>query len=95
MTIQVDIAGQDALAELIAHIDAGEDVVLLTRNGATVAVAHKPEPPPPRIERIPGLFAHLGPMDDPNVFFHPDPEFIELAESHDEDDFYRPQTPEK
>ncbi len=95
MTIQIDIAGQDALAELVAHIEAGEDVVLLTRDGETVAVARKPEPPVKRIERIPGLFAHLGPMDDPDVFFHPDPEFIELAESHDEDDFYRPPTPEK
>lgn len=95
MAIQIDIAQQGALAELVAHIDAGEDVVLLTRDGETVAIARKPEPPAKRVERIPGLFAHLGPMDDPDVFFHPDPEFIELAESHDEDEFYRPQTPEK
>lgn len=93
MAIQIDIAGQDALAELLAHIDAGEDVVLLMRDGETVAVAHKPEPPPPRIERIPGMLAHLGPMDDPYIFTRPDPEFVELAESHDEDHFYRPLPP--
>ena len=94
MTIQVDIAEQATVAELVAHIDAGEDV-LLTRDGETVAVVTKVEPPARPVERVPGVWAHLGPMDDPDIFFRPDPEFVELAESHDEDDFYRPQTPEK
>ncbi len=95
MTIRVDINAKDALSELVALIEAGEEVVLLTRDGETVAIARQPEAPFKPIERIPGLFAHLGPMDDPDVFFHPDPEFIELAESRDEDDFYRPQKPEE
>ncbi len=88
MTIRVDIAEQATVAELVAHIDAGEDV-LLTRNGETVAVVTKIEPPAPRVERVPGVWAHLGPMDDPDIFSRPDPEFEELAESRDEDDFYR------
>ncbi|MGR4864248.1 hypothetical protein [Caulobacter sp. LARHSG274] len=94
MTVRVDIAEQATVAELVAHIDAGEDV-LLTRDGETVAIVTKVAAPAKRIERIPGVWAHLGPMDDPDIFFRPDPEFAELAEAHDEDDFYRPQTPEK
>jgi hypothetical protein len=95
MTIRVDIDGQDALNALVALIDAGEAVVHLTRGGETIAIARRSEPQTRPVERVPGLFAHLGPMDDPDIFFHPDPEFAELAESHDEDDFYRPPTPEK
>ena len=96
MTIQVDIRRQGALEELVALIEAGEELVLLTRDGETVAVAHRPEAPlGAHGERVPGLFAHLGPMDDPDIFFRPDPQFAELAESHDEDAFYRSQSPEK
>ena len=94
MTIQVDITEQAILAELVARIEAGEEVLLM-RDGETVAAVTKVEPPAQPVERVPGLWAHLGPMDDPDIFFRPDPEFAELAESHDEDDFYRPQTPEK
>ncbi len=98
MTIQVDIQGQNALEELVALIEGGEELVLLTRDGQTVAIARQPElslkAQDGPGERVLGLFAHLGPMDDPDLFFRPDPEFLELAESRDEDDFYRPQTPE-
>lgn len=102
MTIQVDISGQDALEELVALIEGGEELVLLTRDGQPVAVARRPEPSletetetetAPR-DRVLGAFAHLGPMDDPDIFFRPDPEFLELAESRDEDEYYRPLTPE-
>jgi antitoxin (DNA-binding transcriptional repressor) of toxin-antitoxin stability system len=95
MTIEVDINGQDALSELVAHIDAGEDLVLLTRDGETVAIARRPEPKVAQVDRVPGVWAHLGPMDDPDLFLRPDPEFEELAESHDEDEFYRPLTPKE
>jgi antitoxin (DNA-binding transcriptional repressor) of toxin-antitoxin stability system len=94
MTVQVDITEQAILAELVARIEAGEEV-LLTRDGETVAALTKVEAPAKLVERVPGLFAHLGPMDDPDIFFRPDPEFIELAESHDEDDFYRPSPTKK
>jgi hypothetical protein len=95
MTVWIDIAELADLEALIAHIDAGEDIVL-TRGGQTVATVDivKPEAVQP-IERVPGLFAHLGPMNDPDIFFRPDPELTELAESHDERDFYRPPPPEK
>lgn len=88
MTIRVDIDEQNALAELVAHLRAGEEVVL-TADGETLALARPPEPPVARPERVPGVWAHLGPMEDPYIFFRPDPEFEELAESRDEDDFYR------
>ena len=93
MTVQVDIAAEVTLAELIAQIDAGEEVVL-TRDGKVIATI-RPEPAVKRGDRVPGLWAHLGPMDDPDIFSRPDPEFIELAESRDEDDLYRPLTSEK
>lgn len=90
MTTQVDITGEDALGELVAHLKAGEDFVFLTRDGQTVAVVNKVDPPVKQGDRVPGVLAHLGPMDDPYIFSRPDPEFAELAESRDEDDFYRP-----
>ncbi|KQY93946.1 hypothetical protein ASD21_10200 [Caulobacter sp. Root1455] len=95
MTIQVDITAEDALAELMAHLKAGEDIVFLTRGGETVAVVNKVEPPVKLGDRVPGVWSHLGPMDDPYIFSRPDPELEELAESRDEDDFYRPLPPGK
>jgi hypothetical protein len=95
MTIQVDIAGEDPLAELVALLKAGEDIVFLTDDGETVAVVNRVNPPIKQGDRVPGVWAHLGPMDDPYIFSRPDPELEELAESHDEDDFYRPLPPGK
>ena len=93
MTILVDISELAYLKALVACIDAGEDIVL-TRDGRTVATINIAKPDAhTRIRRVPGLFAHLGPMEDPDLFLRPDPELWELAESHDEDEFYRPQTP--
>lgn len=94
MTIQVDIAGPDPLAELMSLINAGEEV-LLTQDGEIIAIVRKPDPPATRPDRVPGLLSHLGPMDDPYIFSRPDPELEELAESRDEDDFYRPLPPNK
>lgn len=97
MTIRVDIDELADLAEFLAHIEAGEDF-LLTRDGEAIAFVRRPEPPEPsaeRPDRMPGVWAHLGPMDDPYIFSRPDPEFEELAESRDEDDFYRPERPEE
>jgi antitoxin (DNA-binding transcriptional repressor) of toxin-antitoxin stability system len=95
MTIRVDIDELADLAEFLAHVEAGEDF-LLTRNGelvAAVSLSELTEKPADRPDRIPGVWAHLGPMEDPDIFFRPDPEFEELAESRDEDDFYRPERP--
>ncbi|MDG2527746.1 hypothetical protein [Caulobacter endophyticus] len=88
MTIRVEIRGQPELEKLVALLDS-HDVVQLVLDGKVVAEARRIETPV-RKDRVPGALAHLGPMDDPDVFFHPDPEFGELAESHDEDTFYRP-----
>lgn len=89
MTIRIEVRGKPELEKLVALLDS-HDVVLLTENGEVVAEARRVEARTERKERVPGALAHLGPMEDPDVFFRPDPEFIELAESHDEDDFYRP-----
>jgi hypothetical protein len=89
MMIRIDIASEITLAELVALLDS-HDVVLLTESGEVVAEARRVQTKAERKERVPGALAHLGPMEDPDLFFHPDPEFGELAESHDEDDFYRP-----
>lgn len=78
MTIQVDIAKQDALAELVAHVRAGEDVVLMA-DGETIAIARPSEPRPLR-KRTPGAWAHLGKLQDPDLFLRPDPELEEAAD---------------
>ena len=87
MTIQVDIRSRDALEELVALVATGEDVEL-SRDGEALAMVRKIKPVA-RGERVPGVWVHLGPMEDPDIFSRPDPEFEELAESRDEDDFYR------
>jgi hypothetical protein len=87
MTIQVDIQSREILEELVALVATGEDVAL-SRDGEVLAMVTKVEPVA-AVTRVPGVWAHLGPMDDPDIFSRPDPEFEELAESRDEDDFYR------
>jgi len=89
VTIQVNIARARAtLSELVARGEAGETVVL-TRNGKPVATIQSTTTKP-KAKRIAGAWAHLGPMEDPDIFLRPDPEFIEAAEATDEDGFYRP-----
>ncbi len=80
MTIRVNVADLADLAELLAHIDAGEDFVL-TRDGevvATVNALKKVEEP--RRKRTPGAWAHLGQLQDPDLFLRPDPELEEAAD---------------
>ncbi|MBU4433102.1 MAG: hypothetical protein KKC14_01660 [Alphaproteobacteria bacterium] len=81
MTIQVDIAKQDALAELVAHVRAGEDVEL-TSDGLTVAIVIKPPiaPEPPKARRQLGLWAHLNLNIPAEVFTDPDPELEALMD---------------
>jgi len=95
MTIRLDIAELADLEALNALIDAGEDVILMRDGQAVATIDIAKAEAPQSIERVPGLFAHLGPMEDPDIFFRPDPEFTELAESHDERHFYRPPPPDK
>jgi antitoxin (DNA-binding transcriptional repressor) of toxin-antitoxin stability system len=88
MTIQIDIAGENPLAELVEQVKAGEEV-LLTEHGETFAIVRKSAPAVKRPKRVPGAWAHLGTFQDPDLFLRPDPELEELAESRDEDHFYR------
>ncbi len=70
---------QAILAELVARIEAGEEV-LLTRDGETVAAVTKVEPPAKRADRVPGAWAHLGKLQDPDLFLRSDPELEEAAD---------------
>jgi antitoxin (DNA-binding transcriptional repressor) of toxin-antitoxin stability system len=74
MTIRVNIADLADLAELIAHIEAGEDFVL-TRDGETLATINtaKVEAKSGR-KRVPGAWAKYGELQDPELFLRPDPE---------------------
>lgn len=80
MTIRFDIAGQAALAELLARVEAGEDVVL-TRDGEEIATINAlKKSPVERPKRVPGAWAHLGKLQDPDIFLRPDPELEEAAD---------------
>jgi hypothetical protein len=76
MTIRVDIAAQDAMAELVAHLRAGEDVELVSE-GDVVAIAN---PPPPEVRaprkgrRTLGAWKHLNLNLPDDLFIGPDPE---------------------
>lgn len=90
MTVQVNIAKAKAtLPELVARAEAGEDVVL-TRNGKPVATIAAIASREATGHRRLGACAHLGPMEDADMFSQPAPEMAELAKSADEDDFYNP-----
>lgn len=80
MTVHVNIAKAKAtLSELIAKAEAGEEVVL-TRNGKPVATIQAAvAQPKPR--RFLGAWAHLGPIEDPNLFIGPDPEMADWIDN--------------
>jgi antitoxin (DNA-binding transcriptional repressor) of toxin-antitoxin stability system len=78
MTIRFDITGQAALAELVAHVRAGEEVVLIS-DGETVAVVNSPSehrPVAPRGRRQLGLWEHLNLNLPEDLFIGPDPETL-------------------
>jgi antitoxin (DNA-binding transcriptional repressor) of toxin-antitoxin stability system len=79
MTIRFDIAEQAALAELVARMEAGEDV-LLTRDGETVAVVSPPPPVEPKGRRRLGVWEHLNLNIPAEVFTDPDPELEALMD---------------
>jgi antitoxin (DNA-binding transcriptional repressor) of toxin-antitoxin stability system len=78
MTIRFDITGQPALAELVAHVRAGEEVVL-TSEGETVAIVNPPSEPAPAASkgrRTLGLWEHLNLNLPEDLFIGPDPETL-------------------
>lgn len=73
MTIQVNIAkAKGILSDLVARAEAGEKVIL-ARNGQPVAEINPVAQPPAR-RSIVGIWDHLGPLQNPNMFFEPDPD---------------------
>ncbi|WGM37753.1 type II toxin-antitoxin system prevent-host-death family antitoxin [Caulobacter sp. NIBR1757] len=73
MTIQMNIAeAKGKLSELVTRAEAGEEVVL-ARNGKVVARI-VPTTTPQKGPRKLGAWAHLGPLEDPDLFLRPDPE---------------------
>ncbi|MDP3749165.1 MAG: type II toxin-antitoxin system prevent-host-death family antitoxin [Phenylobacterium sp.] len=88
MTLQVNIAEAKAkLSELVARAEAGEEIVL-ARAGKPI-VTLKLVPATQKAKRVAGAWAHLGPLEDPDLFLRPDPELEEAAQSLDEDEFYK------
>jgi prevent-host-death family protein len=74
MTIQVNIAEAKAkLSELVARAEAGEEVVI-ARHGKPVATLTANAPSKTRRRRLLGVWSHLGPLTDPDLFLRPDPE---------------------
>jgi antitoxin (DNA-binding transcriptional repressor) of toxin-antitoxin stability system len=76
MTIRVDIDEQNALAELVAHVRAGEEVVL-TADGETLGIVNpQPASAAPKRTRQLGVWEHLN-LDLPeDLFIGPDPETL-------------------
>jgi antitoxin (DNA-binding transcriptional repressor) of toxin-antitoxin stability system len=76
MTIRFDITGQAALAELVAHVRAGEEVIL-TSDGESVAIVNplsEPAPVSPKGRRQLGVWEHLNLNIPEDLFIGPDPE---------------------
>lgn len=74
MTIRVDIKAQADLAELVARMEAGEEV-LLTRDGQPVAMVSAPPAETPKVgQRRLGVWDHLGLNLPDDLFIGPDPE---------------------
>lgn len=90
MAVQMNIAKAKAkLSELVARAEAGEEVVL-TRAGKPV-VALVPQQPPPAPEKpwkkVFGALAHLGPLQNPDIFFEPDPDIEEMLRRWENESF--------
>ncbi|MEH0196933.1 hypothetical protein V7S57_15090 [Caulobacter sp. CCNWLY153] len=80
MTIRIDIRSEVPLAELVAHVKAGEEVLLTQDGQDVVALNLAKTEPQAQGRRIPGLYAHLGKLEDPYLFLRPDPELEEAAD---------------
>jgi antitoxin (DNA-binding transcriptional repressor) of toxin-antitoxin stability system len=81
MTIRFDIKEQAELAELVARMEAGEEVLLM-RDGEAVATINAAKPAErPRGQRVPGLWAKYGPLEDPDLFLRPDPELEAMMDA--------------
>ncbi len=88
MTTQFNIAeAKGKLSELVARAEAGEEIVL-ARAGKPIVVLTLCAQTQKK-KRVAGAWAHLGPLEDPDLFAAPDPVFIETAQSRDEDTFYQ------
>ncbi|MBI1682079.1 hypothetical protein [Caulobacter hibisci] len=79
MTIRVDIASETPLAELVAHVKAGEEVLLTQDGQDVVALSIAKQDANERPRRVPGAWAKYGPLEDPYLFLRPDPELEEAA----------------
>lgn len=69
----------------MAREEAGEEVTI-ARDGTPVARLTPVEKP--RRRRL-GAWAHLGRLQDPDLFLQPDPAIEAAAQACDEDEFYR------
>jgi prevent-host-death family protein len=80
MTIQINIAEAKAkLSELVARAEAGEEVVISRAGKPIVALRLVAEARTSGKRRL-GAWAHLGKLEDPDLFLRPDPELEEAAD---------------
>jgi prevent-host-death family protein len=80
MTIQINIAEAKAkLSELVARAEAGEEVII-ARAGKPSVVLSPVEAKPKSGKRRLGVWDHLGPLVDPDLFIGPDPETLEAVD---------------
>jgi prevent-host-death family protein len=80
MAIQVNIAEAKAkLSELVARAEAGEEVIIARAGKPSVMLRPVEAAEKPAKRRL-GVWAHLGRMEDPDLFLRPDPELEEAAD---------------
>jgi prevent-host-death family protein len=83
MVVQVNIAEAKAkLSELVARAERGEEVVIARRGKPVVTLTAKAavDPAPTKGKRRLGVWAHYGPLTDPDLFLRPDPELEAAAD---------------
>ncbi|MDX2237440.1 MAG: type II toxin-antitoxin system prevent-host-death family antitoxin [Hyphomonadaceae bacterium] len=81
MAVQMNIAEAKAkLSELVARAEAGEEVVI-ARDGKPVATLVPTAQASKKTGIRLGAYAHLGPMEDPDLFLRPDPELEALMDA--------------
>ncbi len=80
MTIRVDIDELADLAEFLAHVETGEDLIL-TREGDVVATVNSAKKAADKArKRVAGAWAHLGTLENSDLFLRPDLDLEEAAD---------------
>lgn len=83
MTIHVNVTQAKAtLSELIARAEAGEKVIIARAGKPAVSLTVEKPGPRSTKDRVPGAWAHLRELMDPDMFLGPDPETDTAVAEH-------------